>query len=83
MGRLVSIDAIATLGRKSETLADGASEVNRIRIDVMSNLRGVDLFDHLWQRRTLIADNAGNEYNLLSLADLVQAKRRSATKIGP
>ncbi len=39
-----------------------APEANRIRVDVMSILRGVDSFDQLWQRRTTIADDAGNQY---------------------
>jgi hypothetical protein len=58
-------------------------EANRIRVDVMSILRGVDSFDHLWQRRTTIADDAGNRYELLSLADLVRAKKTQRERIGP
>src|SRR5437764_15455682 len=44
-----------------------APEANRIRVDIMSVLRGVDDFEHLWERRTIIADDVGNKYNLLSL----------------
>jgi hypothetical protein len=61
----------------------GAPEVNRIRVDVMSVLRGVDSFDHLWRRRTTIGDDAGNEYDLLSLADLVKAKKTQRDKDWP
>jgi hypothetical protein len=58
-------------------------EADRIRVDIMSVLRGVDSFDQLWQRRTTIADNLGNEYNLLSLADLVKAKKTQRLKDWP
>jgi hypothetical protein len=58
-------------------------EVNGIRVDVMSILRGVDSFDRLWQRRTTIADDAGNAYELLSLADLVKAKKTQRDKDWP
>ena len=60
-----------------------APEANRIRVDVMSVLRGVDSFNQLWQRRTTIADDAGNHYDLLSLADLVQAKKTQRDKDWP
>ena len=61
----------------------GIPEANRIRIDVMSKLRGVDAFENLWERRTTIADDAGNEYHLLSLADLVKAKKTQRDKDWP
>lgn len=60
-----------------------APEANRIRVDVMSVLRGMDSFDQLWQRRTTIADDAGHEYDLLSLADLVKAKKTQRDKDWP
>jgi hypothetical protein len=60
-----------------------APEVNRIRIDVMSVLRGVKSFGQLWQRRTTIADDAGNQYDLLSLGDLVKAKKTQRDKYWP
>jgi hypothetical protein len=49
----------------------------------MSVLRGVDSFDQLWQRRTTIGDDTGNEYDLLFLADLVQAKKTQRDKDWP
>lgn len=61
----------------------GIPEANRIRVDVMSILRGVDSFDQLWERRTIIADDAGNEYHLLSLPDLVKAKKTQRDKDWP
>jgi len=59
-----------------------APEANRIRVDLMSVLPGMDPFDQLWQRRTTITDYSGNQYDLLSLADLVRAKKTHATRIG-
>ena len=60
-----------------------APEANRIRVDVMSVLRGVDSFDQLWQRRTTITDDASHEYDLLSLADLVKAKKTQRDRDWP
>lgn len=60
-----------------------APDANRIRVDVMSVLRGVDPFEQLWQRRTTIGDDVGNQYDLLSLADLVQAKKTQRDKDWP
>jgi hypothetical protein len=53
------------------------------RLDVMSKLRGVDSFEQLWARRTTIEDRAGNLYDLLSLADLVLAKKTQRAKDWP
>ena len=46
----------------------------RMRVDVMSKMRGVDSFPKLWRRRTTIALPDGTKCDLLSLPDLVQAK---------
>jgi hypothetical protein len=54
-----------------------------MRVDVMSKLRGVDLFPALWERRTTITDNDGTTYELLSLPDLVQAKKTQRSKDWP
>ena len=49
-------------------------DVQGLRIDVMSKLRGVDDFENLWTRRTTIA--FGDDLvDLLSLQDLVKAKK--------
>ena len=50
----------------------------RVRVDVMSIMRGVDPFDHLWKRRTALELPGGEPCNLLSLPDLVQAKKTPA-----
>jgi hypothetical protein len=54
-----------------------------MRIDVMSVLRGVDPFDQLWERRTTITTDAESVYELLSLPDLVQAKKTQRDKDWP
>ena len=54
-----------------------------MRVDVMSKLRGVDAFPALWERRTSITDADGMTYELLSLPDLVQAKKTQRSKDWP
>ncbi len=61
----------------------GTAEADGIRVDVMAKMRGVDPFAELWERRTTLADDAGHEYHLLSLADLVQAKKTQRDKDWP
>jgi hypothetical protein len=61
----------------------GSAEANGIRVDVMAKLRGVAEFADLWERRTTLADDSGREYHLLSLNDLVQAKKTQRDKDWP
>ena len=58
-------------------------EALRMRVDVMSKMRGVERFSKLWERRTTIQlpDLTGCE--LLSLPDLVQAKKTQRDKDWP
>jgi hypothetical protein len=49
----------------------------------MSKMRGVDAFPQLWERRTTFVDDSGNEYDLLGLNDLVQAKKTQREKDWP
>ena len=58
-------------------------EAKDIRVDVMSRLRGVDEFESLWARRTTLTDTDGTVYELLSLPDLVQAKKTQRSKDWP
>ena len=58
-------------------------EALRMRVDMMSKMRGVDLFPKLWKRRTTLELPDGTRCDLLSLPDLVQAKKNSATRTGP
>ena len=58
-------------------------EAFRMRVDVMSKMRGVDSFAKLWKRRTTIELPGGTKCDLLSLPDLVQAKKTQRDKDWP
>jgi hypothetical protein len=58
-------------------------EALRMRVDVMSKMRGVDSFAKLWKRRTSIELPDGTRCDLLSLPDLVQAKKTQRDKDWP
>ena len=58
-------------------------EALRMRVDVMSRMRGVDSFSKLWRRRTSIQLPDGTKCELLSLPDLVQAKKTQRDKDWP
>lgn len=58
-------------------------EADRMRVDVMSKLRGVEEFPVLWERRTTIIDNDRIAYELLALPDLVAAKKTQRSKDWP
>jgi hypothetical protein len=58
-------------------------EALRMRVDVMSKMRGVDSFSKLWKRRTSIELPDGTRCDLLALADLVQAKKTQRDKDWP
>jgi hypothetical protein len=58
-------------------------EALRMRVDVMSKMRGLDPFAKLWRRRTVIKLPDGTTCNLLSLPDLVQAKKTQRDKDWP
>jgi hypothetical protein len=58
-------------------------EALRMRVDVMSKMRGVDEFAKLWRRRTTIELPDGTKCDLLSLPDLVQAKKTQRDKDWP
>jgi len=53
-----------------------------MRIDIMSNMRGVDTFEQLWKRRTTI-EYKQLTIDLLSLPDLIQAKKTQRDKDWP
>lgn len=55
----------------------------RLRVDVMANMRGVDEFDLLWTRRTTLQADDGTTYELMSLPDLVRAKKTQQDKDWP
>jgi hypothetical protein len=58
-------------------------EALRMRVDVMSKMHGVDSFTKLWKRRTTIELPDGMKCDLLSLPDLVQAKKTQRDKDWP
>ena len=61
----------------------GHPEALRMRVDVMAKMRGVDAFPELWKRRTVIELPDGTRCDLLSLPDLVQAKKTQRDKDWP
>jgi len=58
-------------------------ETLHIRIDVMSRMRGMDAFPKLWARRTTLMLPDGLSCELLSLPDLVRAKKTQRDKDWP
>ncbi len=60
-----------------------APGVEGLRVDVMTNMRGVDSFPELWQRRFPVRDSAGGTVNLLDVHDLVKAKKTQRDKDWP
>jgi hypothetical protein len=60
-----------------------AAGVEDLRIDLMTRLRDLPDFSILWQRRTVIADATGEEFNLLSIPDMVDAKKTQRMKDWP
>ena len=57
--------------------------VEGLRIDIMTKLRDLDDFETLWQRRTVFSDPSGTEFHLLSVPDLVSAKKPQRSKDWP
>lgn len=55
----------------------------RMRIDVMSVMRGVAPFEELWRRRATVEDDSGIRMEVLSLPDLVKAKKTQRDKDWP
>jgi hypothetical protein len=58
-------------------------EALRLRIDVMSRFRGMDALSKLWSRRTTLVLEEGLFCHLMSLPDLVQAKKTQRDKDWP
>lgn len=54
-----------------------------LRIDIMTKLRDLPDFKELWERRTTLSDEEGNEFHLLSVPDLVLAKKTQRSKDWP
>jgi len=60
-----------------------ATGVEDLRIDLMTRLRDLPGFAVLWERRTVFADDTGEEFHLLSIPDLVDAKKTQRAKDWP
>lgn len=60
-----------------------APGVEELRVDVMTRLRDMPEFAVLWERRTAFADADGTVFNLLSVPDLVAAKKTQRSKDWP
>lgn len=60
-----------------------APGVEGLRIDVMTRLRDLPGFAALWERRTSYVDESGMIYDLLSIPDLVLAKKTQRNKDWP
>lgn len=58
-------------------------EAAGLRVDVMARMRGVADFEVLWERRTTLQGGDGTIYELMSLPDLVQAKKTQRDKDWP
>ncbi len=59
------------------------AEAQGMRLDVMSVMRGVAAFPALWVRRTTVELEHGEQFDLLSLPDLVQAKKTQRDRDWP
>ena len=60
-----------------------APGVEGLRVDVMTNLRDLPVFEILWQRRTTLDSGDGAQFHLLSIPDLVNAKKTQREKDWP
>jgi hypothetical protein len=58
-------------------------EAAGMRVDVMSVCRGVAPFENLWSRRTTVEIEPGTQVEVMSLSDLVMAKKTQRDKDWP
>jgi len=58
-------------------------EAAGMRVDIMTRMRGVDSFAKLWPRRSTLPAEGGTRYELMSLPDLVKAKKTQRDKDWP
>jgi hypothetical protein len=61
----------------------GQGETEGLLVDVMTQLRDLPTFEVLWERRTTIKDQDGTIYELLSVEDLVAAKKTQRERDWP
>ena len=60
-----------------------AAGVEKLRIDFMTRMRGVPDFALLWERRTVLQDDAGTTFDIMAVSDLVRAKKTQRDKDWP
>jgi len=58
----------------------GARGVKGLRVDIMSKLKGCDVFGKLWARRNRVKISGLGAVNIISLEDLVQSKKTQRDK---
>lgn len=58
-------------------------EALNMRIDIMTRMRGVDGFDALWERCTVLSDAAGRQFEIMGVHDLIKAKKTQCDKDWP
>lgn len=57
-----------------------AKDVEGLRIDVISKLRGCEIFDKLWERKKTVSLKSGRTIDVIGLKDLVQSKKTQRDK---
>lgn len=60
-----------------------AAGVEKLRVDLMTSMRGVADFSLLWERRTVLQDDAGTTFDIMAVSDLVRAKKTQRDKDWP
>ncbi len=60
-----------------------ATGVEGLRVDIMTKLRDLPDFSILWDRRTTITESDGQKIDLLSVPDLINAKKTQRMKDWP
>jgi hypothetical protein len=60
-----------------------SGDADGLRVDIMTRLRDLADFETLWNRRTTIADESGGSFDLMSIEDLIQAKKTQRGKDWP
>ncbi|MBM3881273.1 MAG: hypothetical protein FJ387_16370 [Verrucomicrobia bacterium] len=60
-----------------------AAGIEGLRVHVMTRLRDLPDFQTLWERRTTLAEDESNVFELLAVEDLVQAKKTQREKDWP
>lgn len=60
-----------------------APGVEDLRVDLLTRLRELPTFTVLWERRAVFEDRDGTTFHVLSIPDLVQAKKTQRSKDWP